>query len=223
MSSLLAELLPIVIAAAVVPGLMVLVILVVQGKHGVAAGLAFVGGAIATRLLQGTLFGVLFRQESQEKQDATPAIQAMLLLVLAILLLVTAARLLLKGEDDDAPPPKWMESIGQIAPGRAFLIGMAAMAISAKQWVFTISAVQSIGYANPGVAVAASVFLLFVLIASLPLITPVLFMMLSPAKAATVLQQWRGWLDANFHTVKIAVSLIFGLLFLWKALSALLG
>ena len=223
MSNLWVDLLPIVVAAAVVPGLMVLVILILQGKHGVAAGLAFVGGAVGMRLAQGVLFGLLFRQETQATQEEAPALQSMLLLVLAILLIVSGVRLWLKDEDDDAPPPKWMASIGQVTPGRSGLIGMAAMAISAKQWVFTISAVQSIAYADLGATTASIIFVVFVLIATLPLLTPVLYSLLSPARAATVLQQWRGWLDANFHTVKIVVSLLFGLLFLWKGLSGLLG
>lgn len=223
MSVLVVELLPIVLAAAVVPGLVVLVILILQGEHGKAAGMAFVAGAISTRLLQGLLFGSLFRQESDAAQDATPFIQSMLLLVLAILLLVAAVRLWQKGEDPDAPLPNWMQSIGQIAPGRSFLIGMAAMALSVKQWVFTISAVQAIGYANVGAAMASLTFLLFVLIATLPLLAPVCFVLLAPSKSASVLQAWRTWLDNHFHRVKIVVSLAFGLLFLWKGIDGLVG
>jgi len=223
MSSLLLELLPIVVASAILPGLTMLVILILQGKYGVVAGLAFSAGAIVTRLLQGILFGLIFRQESDSVQEATPAVQSMLLVVLAILLIVTAVRLWLKGEDEDAPPPKWMESIGQATPGRVFLIGMAPLAISPKHWVFTISAVQAIAYADLGTGRASLIFVLFVLVATLPLLAPVLFALVAPERSILTLQQWRGWLDANFHTVKIVVSLLFGLLFLWKGISGLVG
>ena len=68
-----------------------------------------------------------------------------LLLVIGILMLITAYKKWDKDEDPDAPPPKWIAAVGSLSALKAFGIGAAVVAISAKQWVFTLSAIGVLG------------------------------------------------------------------------------
>jgi len=61
--------------------------------------------------------------------------------VIGILLLITAVKQWRKEDDPDAPPPKWMATISGLSTAKALGMGALLVAIAAKQWVFTLSAI----------------------------------------------------------------------------------
>lgn len=223
MASTLAELIPLVIAAAIVPGLIIVVILMLEGAGGVARAGAFVAGAITLRLVQGLLFGQVVGKRVEATSEESLIIGTVLLTILGILLLIAAFRIWSKEEDPDAPPPKWLQAIGSMAPGKAYLVGMGAMALSAKQWVFTISAVQVILYQGMAQSTNWLLFILFVLVATLPLMLPVLVCLIMPNKSQALIAAWSVWLNRNQQNIKVVVSILFGLLFLYQGVKGLIG
>ena len=65
--------------------------------------------------------------------------------------------------------------------------------------------------------------LLFVIGAQLLMVIPILVTALAPAQAGRLLDSAQGWLERNNRVITIAVSLIFGLWFVWKGVTGLMG
>ncbi len=114
-------LLPLIVGAAVLPLDIFMVLLLLRSEGGVARAAAFAAGAMTLRVLQGILFGYVFRATADAAAEETVA--STLLLVVGILLLITAAKIWLREVDPDAPPSKWMTTLGSVSALTAFGMG----------------------------------------------------------------------------------------------------
>ena len=153
-------------------------------------------GGLTVRVVQGIVFGYVFGGA----QDANPnssqgIIVATLLLIVGILMLITAFRAWHKEEDPDAPPPKWMAAISGLSALKAFGMGALLVAIAAKQWVFTLSAIGTIGDAGLAQAADAVLFLFCAIAAQSLVLAPVLFYAAAPPSGQIVAGQQlqSGW------------------------------
>jgi hypothetical protein len=134
MATVLIELLPLIIGAAVLPLWVIVSLLLLRGEGGVLKAAAFAGGAMTVRLVQGILFGHVFGAAADASGEGGPRLVAStLLLVVGILLLVTAVRIWRAERDPDAPPPEWMSTLGALSALKAFGIGALMMTIAVKQ------------------------------------------------------------------------------------------
>jgi hypothetical protein len=97
------------------------------------------------------------------------------------------------------------------------------VAIAAKQWVFTLSAIGVIGQAQMSQAEDVVAFLFYVLAASSLVLTPIVVYAVAPTQSAKSLDAAQGWLERHNRAIVIAISLIFGLLFLFKGIFGLIG
>jgi cytochrome c biogenesis protein CcdA len=221
MESLILSLLPLVIGTAVLPLPIIMVTLLLKSpKQSVLKAGAFVGGMTTTRLLQGLLFGFVFVADG----DSEPGVIVFTLLtVLGIVFLITAYKKWLREEDPDAPPPKWLAKMDELTPLKAFGIGFAFLLIAVKFWVLTLSAIAIIDEARLGPSAGAIAFLVFILLAQLPLLLLILVKLILPKQATRFLETFSDWLNRHNRVILIAVSLIFGLYFLAKGVMGLLG
>jgi hypothetical protein len=224
MSDVLLELLPVAVGAAVVPLNPIIVLLLLQTAGGLGKAVAFVAGDVTARLAQGVLFGlILGAQQAAYGEEGQGLITSTLLLILGLLLLIAAFRKWRKEEDPDEPPPKWMAGIGNLTGLRAFGAGALYVAIAAKQWVFTLTAISIISEASLGQSMSVGLYLIFVLLTKTLVLLPIVFFALAPGRAAQPLQAAQGWLDRHKRVIAIAVSLIFGLWFLYQGITGLAG
>ena len=224
MSSVIVNLLPLIIGAAVVPIWIIIVLLLLSNKGGVLKASAFVAGIIAVRLAEGVVFGYIFRGDPAASSDeGAGLIVSTLLLVIGILMLVTAFRQWRKEDDPDAPPPKWMAAISGLSAPKAFGMGALLVAIAAKQWVFTLSAIGIIGEAQLEPPTSVGLFLFYVLAAQSLVLIPIVVYATVPTQSAKTLDAARQWLERYNRTIVIAISLIFGIFFLWKGVTGLIG
>ena len=143
--------------------------------------------------------------------------------VVGILLLAAAYHKWRKEEDPDDPPPKWMQSIDKLTPLKALGMGALLIGIAVKMWVFTLSALGVIRAEELGLGPSVVAYLLYVVLAQLPLIVAVVASAVAPAAVAPVLERANGWLARNNRPISIAVALIFGLYFTWDGASSLLS
>jgi hypothetical protein len=223
-STVLVDLLPLMIGAAVVPVPIIIVLLLLSHESGLLQAAAFAGGAIVVRLAQGIMFSfVLASDPAARSETGGNLIVSTLLLVVGILLLITAFRKWDKEEDPDAPPPRWLAALGGLSALKAFGMGAALVAISAKQWVFTLSAIGMIGKAQLPPPAGTGLFLLYVLAAQALGLIAVIAYAVSPRRAGSALASICQWLERNDRPIMIAASLIFGLFFLFKGLTGLAG
>jgi hypothetical protein len=222
MSEIWIALLPLVLGSALVPVQIILVILLLKSpQQGLAKGLAFFAGMTVIRLLQGLLFGLVFDFGNPETDNGP--IAATLLLVLGLLLLVSAFRIWIKEPDADAPPPAWLARLDHATVVTALAFGAVLPLISPKLWVFLLSALETIDAAQPGLQAGVILFLLYVFFAQILLLLPILVRLFFPRQSVDFLAGVSSWLERNDRPIKIAVSLIFGLLFLYLGISKLLS
>ncbi len=224
MSDLVVTLIPLAVGSAVVPVQIIITILLLRAPGGRIPAVAWVAGMTAIRLLQGLVFGLLLGgrlAEAGGEDGGSSVLVSVVLLVLAILFYVVAAKQLLKHPDDDAPPPKWMAMLDGVAPGKAFLLGVGLVAISAKFWVFTLGAIAAIGDAGLGWSGSTLAFLLFVALAESIHLGAVGFAYAAPARADASLARFSALLERYNGLIKVILGLGFGSWFLVKALTGL--
>ena len=225
MNSTLASLLPFIIGSAVVPlQIIVVTLLLTSEQRGPLKAIAFVLGMTVARLTQGILFGLVLTGGSGDPADAgnTSIVKATALTILGILLLLTAYKKWAKEPDPDAPPPKWLTMLDSITPAKALLFGAGFVLIGPKLWVFMLGAISAIGEAQLGQPASTWTFLLFVLLAQSLLFIPILIRLLMPQRAKGLLASLADWMKRYNDPIVIAISLIFGALFLYQGLSAFL-
>ena len=146
--------------------------------------------------------------------------KAVALTVLGVLLLITAYKKWAKEPDPDAPPPKWLAMIESVTPLKALLLGVGFVLIAPKLWVFILGAISAIGEAQLGQPASTRAFLLFILLAQSLLLIPILIRLLIPQRARSLLASLADWMRRYNDPIVIAISLVFGALFLYQGLSA---
>jgi hypothetical protein len=224
MREVIVNLLPLIVGAAVVPVYSIAVLLLLQSKGGLLKASAFVAGGSSARLVQGILFGLVFRAACKEYPEAGPRlIVSTLLLVVGILLLVTAFKQWRKEDDPDAPPPRWMTAITGLSALKAVGAGALVVTIAVKQWVFTMSAIGVIGEAGLGGGTNLGLFLFYALATQALVLAPILAKAGAPQRSAQPLKAAQDWLERNNRAIVLVMSLIFGGWFLFKGVSGLIG
>ena len=219
MSELWRNLVPLVVASAIVPAPLVVTILLLRSSAATAG--AWVAGMTVARLLQGLVFGVILSDATTAETPAgRETVFSVVLLVLSVTLFVTAAKQLL-GDDPDAPPPKWMAMVDSVGTGRAFALGAGLVSINAKLWVFTLGAIAAIEEAHEGRHAGVVSYVAFVALALSPQLAALAFALAAPARARSALDRIADRLRRHNRTIVIAVSLLFGTWFLVKSLRGL--
>lgn len=225
MTSLLVELVPLILGAALAPLWIIIVLLMLASPRGVVKASAFVLGMTAVRLVQGLVFGIILGGAAADTADSSgkSPIVATLLLVVGILLLVAAFVKWRKEPDPDDPPPKWMASIDEATPLRSLGIGATMIAVGPKLWVFTLSAIAVISVAGLGQRGGTVAYLLYILFAQSLLLLAILTVIVAPQGSRAVLQRAITWLTANNRPISIGASLIFGIYFALDGARGLMG
>jgi hypothetical protein len=224
MRDVIVNLLPLVVGAAAVPVYSIAVLLLLQSKGGLLKAGAFVAGGTTVRLVQGVLFGLVFRVACETDPETGPRlIASTLLLVVAILLLVAAFKQWRKQDDPDAPPPQWMTAIRGLSALKAVGAGALFVTIAVKQWVFTLSAIGVIGEAGLSGGANLGLFLFYALATQTLVLAPILARAVTPQQSAKPLKAAQTWLERNNRAIVLVMSLVFGAWFLFKGVSGLIG
>jgi hypothetical protein len=221
MGAVLIEMLPLIVAAAVLPVWIIMTLFLLRGAGGLAKASAFAAGAVGVRLLQGVLFGLVLG--SDEAGDRSGTIKATLLLVVGLVMLIAAYKKWRKEEDPDAPPPKWMSALDGLSAVKALGMGALLMLVAVKQWVFTLSALAIIDEAQVGMGAGVALFVIFVAGAASLTVAPIIVAAVAPARAEKLLDGAQGFLERHNRVITIAVSLVFGVWFVWQGVNGLIG
>jgi hypothetical protein len=224
MLTVIASLLPLVFGACIgCPAWLIVALILLRGKRGVAKATAFAAGVIAVRTLQFALFGRLFGTiASANGEDVFDLIPSTLLLVAGLVLVITAVRTWwCKEEDSDAPPPRWMTALGAMSAPAAFGMAVALMFVGLKQWVFTLSAIAVIDDAYLSKLETLLAYLFFILAAQALMLAPIISRVVAPAYSGKMVEIVLRWLERKSRVITIVVSLVFGAWFLSKGMVGL--
>jgi hypothetical protein len=224
MADVILKLIPMMLGTALAPIWIILVLLILQSSNGLVKAVAFVAGITTIRLLQGITFGAVFGIEkvAEEATSGLTPVVSILLIVVGILLLIAAIKMLCEEADPDAPPSKWLALIDSTSPLKVFGLGGLLTLVATKMWVFTLSAIGVIRQSDLSQAESMTTFLIYVGGAESLMILPLLIYAIAPRRSTTILRPATTWLKKYNRPITIAVSLIFGSLFLWKGISGLL-
>src|SRR5918995_900232 len=224
MGDVITDLLPLIVGATAVPFYPIVVLVLLQGQGGLVKALAFVAGNIAVRLAQGVLFGIIFGVAlAANSEDGQRLGVSTLLLIVGILLLITAVKKWHKAEDPDTPPPQWMTAISDLSAVKTVGAGTRFVTIAIQQWGFSLSAIGVIGEAGLGGTANIGLYLFYVLATQTLVLTPILACAVAPQRAARPLKAAQSWLERRNRVIVIAMSLVFGVWFLYKGVSGLIG
>jgi len=222
MAETIINLTPFIIGSAVVPlQVMMIILLLNSPSQGLAKAICLVTGMTVIRLAQGVVLGLILASEPGETSGKSPVVSN-LLLVLGILLLITAYKQWRNEDDPDSPPPKWLVMLDSLTLLKAFGMGAGLVLISGKFWVFTLSAIRVIEEAQLGQPSSTVAFLLFVLLAQSLLILAIVVRVIIPERSKSMLELISAWLTRNNRPIVMAVSLVFGIVFLVQGVSGLL-
>ncbi len=224
MGDVFVTLLPVIAGATLVPVYPIVVLLLLQSQRGLGKALAFVTGAVAVRLVQGILFGFVFGAAAEAYPDGgSEAIASTLLLIIGILLLIGAYKKWRKEADPDEPTPQWMATIGGLSGLKAVGTGALFLAVSVKQWVFTLAAIDVIQGAGLGTTTSIAAYLLYTVATQVLVLLPILLVAVAPQRSAQTLTAAQSWLERNNRVILVTASLVFGVWFFYKGISGLMG
>lgn len=214
------------IASALGPGQIVVdTLLLLSPDRAVLKAGSFVAGMTVVRLIQGIVFGFVLggAAYSLSHSGQHNVISSTLLMVLGIMLLIAAAEQWRQEDDPDGSQPRWLRMIDSLTPVKTFGIGFGMVAMNPALWFFTLSAIADIGGAQLNRLNGIIAFLLFVLLAEALVLLPILVRIAMPERAAKSLDAMSAWLIKHNRTLTIVISLVFGLYFLVKGATRLLG
>jgi threonine/homoserine/homoserine lactone efflux protein len=138
-------------------------------------------------------------------------------------MLVGASKFIFQEEDDGKPPPAWLKKIEQFTPREAFSTGIGWLMISPKQWVFVLTAVAVIFTANLTMAASLANYFVFTLLVQTVYFLILIISLTMPERSAKILDTLFLWLKSHFRSVVIVMFSLFGLFFLIKGLTGLVG
>lgn len=224
MADVFVNLIPLILGATLAPVFPIIVLLLLQSERGLGKAIAFVASAVTVRLVQGAIFGLVFRSAVEaESAVGLQLIAPTLLTVVGILLLVNGVKKVRKEEDSEDSEPKWMSRLSDLTVLKAAGGGALLMLVAVKQWVFTLSALAVIEEAQPGLTAGIALYLLFVAATQALMALPIIAFAVAPEKSARPLAAAQGWLQRHNRVIMIVVSFVFGVWFLYQGVSSLLA
>ena len=169
------------------------------------------GWVVALAVVSGVAYA-LANQGNAATDSTTSDTIAWGKIVLGIIFLLLAARNWRHRPAPGTEPemPKWMAGIDAMEPGKALGLGVVLAGVNPKNLM--LSAAAGAGLAQLGLATADAVgsLIVFVVIASLTIATPVVYYLLGGGDAKARLESMKIWLALHNDAVMAVLFLVFG-------------
>ncbi|HUK98925.1 MAG TPA: GAP family protein [Gaiellaceae bacterium] len=223
MGQALGTTLPLAVAIAVFPVPVIAVVLVLGSDRGKAKGLAFVLawslGLAAVGVVALVLAGAIGASD-----DGEPATWAsVLLLALGVLLLALAVRQW-RGRPrtaEEALVPGWMRAVNDFSIPRAGSAGFALSAVNPKNALLVAAAATEIDELGLPAGKEAAVLAVFVLVASIGVLTPLLLAVFLGERSGPLLDELRGWMVRHNAAIMSVLFVLIGTKLIGDAVSGL--
>ena len=212
MGSTISELLPLAIGIALSPVAIIAQILMLFGKRARSNGPAFMLGWVLALAILGSIM-LVAADTGELGGGGTPGVISYVIQLLLGLLFLFMAYRSWKSRSAPGEEPKlpaWVATLDSFSAGKSF--GLAALLSSTSPKNMGLLAAACILIAQGGLTGAQSwiVLAVFVVVACISVIAPVLYYFIAGASAEKTLTGWKTWLAANNSTVMLALFLILG-------------
>lgn len=146
-------------------------------------------------------------------------------LVLGLVFLLLALRTWLRRPQagQDVEPPAWMGRLDSLSPLAAVALGAALSGINPKNLALTASGAVAIASGGLGTAQTVTCVVVFVLIASLLVVGPVLAFLVAGERTAAPLQALKTFMEVHNAAIMTVLLGVLGLSWLGQGLGGLLG
>lgn len=222
MAEALGGILPLALGVAISPIPIIAAILMLLSPKAKGTSVGFLLGWVLGIVVALVVFILLASVIPESDPDASKPIAGTVELLLGVLLLVLALRQWRSRPKAGEQPklPAWMNAIDQLNAGRGFLLGFALAAVNPKNLLLAASAGVAIGTAGLGLGQIVVVALVFVLIAAITVLGPVVAYLVASARLAGPLDSLRVWLVHNNATIMTVLLLVIGVAVIGKGIAA---
>ncbi|MDR5698625.1 GAP family protein [Agromyces aerolatus] len=222
MTGAIGNILPLALGVAISPIPIIAAILMLLSPKARGTSVGFLAGWVVGIVVALVVFILLAAILPQADPDASKPIAGAIKLLLGVLLLFLALRQWRGRPKPGEQPalPAWMNAIDQMNTGRGFLLGFALAAINPKNLLLAASAGVELGTAGLAVGEIVVVAVVFVLIAAITVLGPVVAYLVASDRLAGPLESLRVWLVHNNATIMTVLLLVIGVAVIGKGIAA---
>jgi threonine/homoserine/homoserine lactone efflux protein len=221
MGRALGDVLPLAVAIAIFPVPIIVVVLLLGSDRGRTKGVAFVLAWCVGLAAVGAIV-LLLAGGADANDDGEPATWAnVLLLGLGLLLLMYAVKQW-RGRPragEEASTPGWMRTLDDFTMAKAGGAGFALSALNPKNVLLVVAAAAEIAEVGLPAHRQTAVLLVFVLIASVGVLTPLVLALALGDRSREPLDKLRGWMARNNAVIMAVLFLLIGAKLVGDAIS----
>jgi threonine/homoserine/homoserine lactone efflux protein len=202
------------LGVALNPFPVIAVILVLASPNATRKGLALLAGwSLGILAVVGVLVVVANIGGMGPDESSTPTWVSVLKLAAGGALLVLALRKWSSRPraGEEGKLPGWLASLPEKSPGQLTRFGALLAGLNPKNLMFNVVASASIAASGASVAGEIGWWVLYILLASVTLVLPVVATLLAPASTADILASVHRWLVRHNATVLAVILLVIGL------------
>jgi len=203
--------LPIAVGVLVSPMPIVAVVLMLVSNRARANGVAFVLGWVAGIAALGAV--VLLVAGAATPPDAGPPTWASVVKVVLGVALLLLALTQWRGrprEGTSPATPRWMSAIDGFTPVKAFGLAVLLGAVNPKNLLLVVSGAAAIASATPETNEQLGALAVFVVVASLGVLAPVVVYLTAGSRAAELLDRLKAWMIQNNAVIMTVLLVVLG-------------
>jgi hypothetical protein len=175
------------------------------------------GGAFLTGWMLGIFISAIVMLRLGAEPSVVTAVEREPLLRPAIVLLAGLAMIVggilgLRSQRKEAKEPRWLRTVDSFSPATSFGLGFVLGGLSPKLLFLTAAATMSLLLSGASRLLEFLGLVGYILVASLPILIPVLFVLHQRDRAFPRLAAWKAWLIFNQSRLLGAGSILMGLL-----------
>jgi threonine/homoserine/homoserine lactone efflux protein len=225
MGQALGTVLPLAVAIAIFPVPIIASVLVLGSERGRTKGLVFVLAWCVGLAGVGAVV-LLIADGANASEAGEPANWVnVLLLVLGLLALAAAVKQWSgrPGAVDEAPTPGWMRAIDDFSVAKAGAAGFALTALNPKNVLLTAAAAAEIAGVESAAGQQIAVLVVFVFVASLGVLAPVVLSVALGERSRKPLDELRDWMARQNAVIMTVLLLLIGAKLIGDAVSGFSG
>src|SRR4051794_14186169 len=200
------------VGVAISPVPIIAVTLMLFSPRARVNGPAFaLGWILAVALVSGVAYAFADQGDAATSSTAADTI-AWGKIVFGVLFLLLAVRNWRSRPAPGTEPemPKWMAGVDALSPSKALGLGLLLAGVNPKNLMLAASAGAALAGLGLSTGEAVGSLIVFVVVASLSIATPVFYRLIGGDKAKTQLDEMKDWLVLHNNAVMAVLFLIFG-------------
>jgi threonine/homoserine/homoserine lactone efflux protein len=219
----ISEVLTFAVGVAISPVPIIAVILMLFSQRAKVNGPAFMLGWVLALAVVSTVAYVISNESDASTSSSASDTISWGKIVLGVIFLLLAVRQWRSRPAPGAEPemPKWMAGIDELAPGKAFGLGLLLDGVNPKNLILTFGAAAGVAQLGLSTTDAVVSLIVFIIVGSLTILGPVIYYLLGGEKAKAELDSMKSWLAVHNAAVMTVLFLVFGVALIAKGIPPL--